>query len=164
MAGRVKHPLGELFGLANFGVNITRIAPGGVSSLRHAHTKQDEFIYVLEGQPTLHTDEGRTRLSPGMCAGFKAGTGNGHCLINETQADVLYLEVGDRTPGDEGSLTRTSRPPSWTASGGSRTRTARTAKARQAPDRRSDRAALLSLSEAEQETPSALLKTLIAGL
>lgn len=103
MAGRAKHPLGELFGLANFGVNITRIAPGGVSSLRHAHTKQDEFIYVLEGQPTLHTDEGRTRLSPGMCAGFKAGTGNGHCLINETQADVLYLEVGDRTPGDEGS-------------------------------------------------------------
>ncbi|HEX4780560.1 MAG TPA: cupin domain-containing protein [Usitatibacter sp.] len=99
----MKHPLGELFGLANFGVNITRIAPGGVSSLRHAHTKQDEFVYVLEGHPTLHTDEGRTRLSPGMCAGFRAGTGNGHCLANETQADVVYLEVGDRTPGDEGS-------------------------------------------------------------
>jgi uncharacterized cupin superfamily protein len=103
MAGRLKRPLGELFGLANFGVNLTRLAPGGVSALRHAHTKQDEFVYILEGTPTLHTDEGRTRLVPGMCAGFKAGTGNGHCLINETKQDVVYLEIGDRTPGDEGS-------------------------------------------------------------
>jgi len=103
MAGRRKHPLGELFGLANFGVNLTRIAPQGMSALRHAHSKQDEFIYILEGHPTLHTDEGRTRLAPGMCAGFKAGTGNGHRLINETQQDVVYLEIGDRTPGDEGS-------------------------------------------------------------
>jgi len=101
MAGRQKQPLGDLFGLANFGVNLTRILPGGVSSLRHAHTKQDEFVYILEGNPTLHTDEGRTRLAPGMCAGFKAGTGNGHRLVNETDRDVLYLEVGDRTPGDE---------------------------------------------------------------
>jgi uncharacterized cupin superfamily protein len=103
MAGRRKQPLGDLFGLANFGVNRTTLAPGGVSALRHAHTRQDEFIYILQGHPTLHTDEGRTRLSPGMCAGFKAGTGNGHCLINETPEDVAYLEVGDRTPGDEGS-------------------------------------------------------------
>ena len=103
MAGRTKHPLGDLFGLANFGVNLTRLHPGGVSALRHAHTKQDEFVYILQGNPTLHTDEGRTRLSPGMCAGFKAGTGNGHCLINETAEEVVYLEVGDRTPGDEGS-------------------------------------------------------------
>ncbi|HSW82297.1 MAG TPA: cupin domain-containing protein [Usitatibacter sp.] len=102
MAGRMKHPLGDLFGLANFGVNLTRLAPGAVSALRHAHTKQDEFVYILEGRPTLHTDEGRTRLAPGMCAGFKAGTGNGHCLINETNEDVVYLEIGDRTPGDEG--------------------------------------------------------------
>ena len=103
MAGRLKRPLGDLFGLANFGVNLTRLAPGAVSSLRHAHTRQDEFIYVLEGHPTLHTDEGRTALSPGMCAGFKAGTGNAHCLVNESDREVLYLEVGDRTPGDEGS-------------------------------------------------------------
>jgi len=103
MTGRVKRPLGELFGLANFGVNLTRIAPGGISALRHSHSKQDEFVYILEGHPTLHTDEGLTVLKPGMCAGFKAGTGNGHCLINETQEDVLYLEVGDRTPGDEGT-------------------------------------------------------------
>lgn len=103
MVGREKRPLGDLFGLTNFGVNLTRLAPNAVSALRHAHTKQDEFIYILQGRPTLHTDEGRTRLSPGMCAGFKAGTGNGHRLINETAEEVVYLEVGDRTPGDEGS-------------------------------------------------------------
>jgi uncharacterized cupin superfamily protein len=103
MAGRKKHPLGDLFGLANFGVNLTRLAPNAVSSLRHAHSKQDEFIYILQGSPTLQTDEGRIRLAPGMCAGFKAATGNGHHLINETSEEVVYLEVGDRTPGDEGS-------------------------------------------------------------
>jgi uncharacterized cupin superfamily protein len=80
MAGREKRPLGDLFGLVNFGVNLTKLAPNAASSLRHAHTKQDEFIYILQGNPTLHTDEGFTVLSPGMCSGFKAGTGNGHRL------------------------------------------------------------------------------------
>jgi uncharacterized cupin superfamily protein len=103
MAGRQKHPLGDLFGLTNFGVNLTKLAPNAASALRHAHTKQDEFVYILRGHPTLHTDEGRTRLSPGMCAGFRAGTGNGHRLVNETGDEVVYLEVGDRTPGDAGS-------------------------------------------------------------
>lgn len=103
MAGREKRPLGDLFGLSHFGVNLTRLAPGAVSALRHAHSKQDEFVYILQGSPTLHTDAGRTLLSPGMCAGFKAGTGNAHCLINETAEEVVYLEVGDRTPGDAGS-------------------------------------------------------------
>ena len=103
MAGRRKHPLGDLFGLANFGVNLTRLAPGAVSALRHAHSRQDEFIYVLQGSPTLHTDEGRTTLAPGMCAGFKAGTGNAHCLVNDSDEEVVYLEIGDRTAGDEGS-------------------------------------------------------------
>ena len=103
MAGRQKRPLGDLFGLTNFGVNLTKLAPGAASALRHAHTKQDEFVYILQGHPTLHTDEGQTRLSPGMCAGFRAGTGNGHRLVNETREDAVYLEVGDRTPGDEGS-------------------------------------------------------------
>jgi uncharacterized cupin superfamily protein len=103
MVGREKRQLGDLFGLTNFGVNLTRLAPNSVSALRHAHTKQDEFVYILQGRPMLHTDEGRTQLSPGMCAGFKAGTGNGHRLINETTEEVVYLEVGDRTPGDEGS-------------------------------------------------------------
>lgn len=103
MLGRAKSQLGEVFGLANFGVNLTRLAPNSASALRHAHTKQDEFVYILQGHPTLHTDEGRSTLSPGMCAGFKAGTGNGHRLINETSEEVVYLEVGDRSPGDEGS-------------------------------------------------------------
>jgi uncharacterized cupin superfamily protein len=101
MAGREKRQLGEAFGLANFGVNLTRLAPGAVSSLRHAHTRQDEFVYVIEGHPTLHTDEGKTHLAPGMCAGFKAGTGNGHRLLNETADDVVYLEIGDRSADDE---------------------------------------------------------------
>ena len=100
MKKRVKRPLGDLFGLTNFGVNLTRLAPGGVSALRHAHTKQDEFVFILEGAPTLVTDAGRTVLEPGMCAGFKAGTGDAHCLLNETQEEVVYLEIGDRTPGD----------------------------------------------------------------
>ena len=97
MAGREKRQLGDVFGLSNFGVNLTRLAPHATSALRHAHSRQDEFIYILQGRPTLHTDEGRTPLSPGMCAGFKAGTGNGHRLINETGEEVVYLEVGDRT-------------------------------------------------------------------
>lgn len=101
VAGRVKRQLGERFGLTNFGVNLTTLPPGAASALRHAHTKQDEFIHVLCGHPTLVTDEGRTQLAPGMCAGFKAGTGNAHCLVNETNVDVVYLEVGDRTAGDE---------------------------------------------------------------
>ncbi len=103
MAGRSKRQLGEVFGLANFGVNLTRLAPGAASALRHAHTRQDEFVYILEGNPSLHTNEGITRLAPGMCAGFKAGTGNAHRLVNETQQEVVYLEVGDRTAGDEAS-------------------------------------------------------------
>jgi uncharacterized cupin superfamily protein len=103
VAGREKRPLGDVFGLSNFGVNLTRLRPGAISALRHAHTRQDEFVYVLEGHPTLVTDAGDTPLAPGMCAGFKAGTGNGHHLVNRTASDVLYLEVGDRTPGDGAS-------------------------------------------------------------
>src|SRR5579871_4589440 len=100
MAGRDKRPLGDPFGLTNFGVNITRLAPGGSSALRHAHTKQDEFVYILEGRPTLVSNVGRTALEAGMCAGFKAGSGDAHCLVNETDEDVVYLEIGDRTEGD----------------------------------------------------------------
>ncbi|WP_236581587.1 cupin domain-containing protein [Hydrogenophaga sp. BPS33] len=103
MAGRHKQPLGDLFGLCNFGVNLTRLSPGAVSALRHAHTRQDEFVYILEGHPTLHTDEGLRPLAPGDCAGFAAGSGNGHRLINETDRDVVYLEIGDRTAGDQAS-------------------------------------------------------------
>jgi uncharacterized cupin superfamily protein len=98
--GREKRPLGDLFGLSNFGVNLTRLAPGAESSVRHAHAKQDEFVYVLEGHPTLVTDAGATELSPGMCAGFKAASGDAHHLVNRTKQDVLDLEIGDRTRGD----------------------------------------------------------------
>jgi uncharacterized cupin superfamily protein len=102
MARREKRQLGDVFGLKNFGVNLTRIAPGGESSLLHRHSRQDEFIYILEGTPTLVTDDGEFALAPGMCAGFPAG-GIAHQLVNRSDADVVYLEVGDRTAGDEGS-------------------------------------------------------------
>src|SRR6185503_12230427 len=88
MAGRLKRPLGDVFGLSNFGVNLTRLAPGASSALRHAHTLQDEFVYILEGRPTLRTNAGDTPLAPGMCAGFKAGSGDAHHLVNESGEDV----------------------------------------------------------------------------
>ena len=97
---RIKRQLGEQFGLTIYGVNLTTLKPGAMSALRHAHTKQDEFVYILEGHPALITDEGETPLMPGMCAGFKAGTGNGHHLINRGTTDVHYIEIGDRTAGD----------------------------------------------------------------
>ncbi len=100
MKGRDKRPLGDRFGLTSFGVNLTRLNPGGQSALRHAHSVQDEFVYILEGRPTLVTDAGRTALEPGMCAGFKGGSGDAHHLLNETAEDVVYLEIGDRLPGN----------------------------------------------------------------
>jgi len=103
VAGREKRPLGDLFGLRNFGVNLTRLVPGAMSALRHAHSRQDEFVYVLEGRPTLVTDDRETPLEPGMCAGFRAGSGEGHHLVNRSAQDVVYLEVGDRTGGDQAS-------------------------------------------------------------
>ena len=103
LGDRIKRPLGDLFGLTIFGVNLTTLPPGAMSALRHAHTRQDEFVYILEGTPTLITDSGETLLKPGMCAGFKCGTGNAHHLVNKSGADVVYLEIGDRTLGDAAS-------------------------------------------------------------
>ena len=100
VAGREKRRLGDYFGLSNFGVNLTRLAPGAMSALRHAHSRQDELVYILEGCPTLLTDTNEVELAPGMCAGFKAGTGDAHHLVNRTQADVVFFEVGDRSAGD----------------------------------------------------------------
>jgi uncharacterized cupin superfamily protein len=100
VAGRHKRPLADLFGLRNFGVNLTRLDAGAISALRHAHSHQDEFVYILEGHPTLVTDAGETQLSPGMCAGFKGGSGDAHHLVNRTGQSVVYLEVGDRSGGD----------------------------------------------------------------
>ena len=102
MGKREKRPLGDLFGVKNFGVNLTRLTPGGESAVLHRHSKQDEFVYILEGNPTLVTDRGEVALGPGMCAGFTAG-GIAHQLVNRTERDVVYLEIGDRTPGDEGT-------------------------------------------------------------
>jgi len=100
VAGRERRALGDAFGLTNFGVNLTRLPPGGMSALRHTHMRGDEFLYILQGEPVLVTNAGETPLRPGMCAGFKAGSGDAHHLINRSDRDVLYLEIGDRNPGD----------------------------------------------------------------
>jgi uncharacterized cupin superfamily protein len=100
VAGRDKQVLGDLFGLENFGVNRTTLKPGAISALRHWHTRQDEFIYVLSGTPTLVVEGTEMLLTPGMCVGFKAGQPDGHHLVNRSSTDVVYLEVGDRSPGD----------------------------------------------------------------
>ena len=100
LSGRVKHALGDHFGLKAFGVNLTRLAAGDTSALHHRHLRGEEFVYVLEGHPTLVSDRGEVTLSPGMCAGFPA-SGPAHHLENRTQHDVLFLEVGDRAAGDQ---------------------------------------------------------------
>ncbi len=97
---RQKRVLGDVFGLTNFGVNLTRLPPGAISALRHAHTRQDELVYIIEGEPTLVTDAGETSLKPGIAAGFKAGAGDAHHLVNRGTTDVVFIEVGDRSPGD----------------------------------------------------------------
>ena len=99
-AGRTKRKLGDHFGLRNFGINLTRLAPGAISALAHHHATQDELVYVLEGNPTLLLDGEPHRLQPGDCHGIRAGSGVAVQLINETDQDVVYLEVGDRSRGD----------------------------------------------------------------
>lgn len=100
MIGREKRALGDVFALTNFGINLTKLLPGASSALRHAHSAQDEFVYILSGHPVLVTNDGETQLAPGMCAGFKAGTGNAHQLLNRSHEEVQYLEIGDRSAGD----------------------------------------------------------------
>ncbi|MES2254653.1 MAG: cupin domain-containing protein [Pseudomonadota bacterium] len=98
---RFNRKIGDHAGLKNYGVVLTRIVPGGQSSHRHGHATQDEFVYVLEGTPTLETDAGAQLLSPGMCAGFPAGTGDAHRFRNLSDRDVLLLVVGDRSVNDQ---------------------------------------------------------------
>jgi len=98
---RFNRRLADYAGLKNFGVNLIRVVPGGQSSARHAHTRQDEFVYVLEGEFVLVTDGGRQTVGPGTCIGFPKATGDGHHFLNETDRDAIFLVVGDRTPGDE---------------------------------------------------------------
>ena len=98
---REKRALGDAVGLSIFGVNHVTLKPNAGSAHRHWHTKQDEFIYVLEGEIVLVTDAGEQMLTPGMAAGFPAGVADGHQLVNRTARPAVYLEVGDRSEGDE---------------------------------------------------------------
>jgi uncharacterized cupin superfamily protein len=97
---REKRALGDPFGLTKVGINLTTLAPGKESSMRHWHTREDEFVYVLEGEVVLRNDQGETTLRAGMCAGFPAGEPNGHQLINRTSSPARYLEVSNRDRED----------------------------------------------------------------
>jgi uncharacterized cupin superfamily protein len=101
LKGREKCKLGDVIGLTQFGVNIATLPPGVWSSQRHWHANEDEFIYVLEGEIVLVEDGGEVVLKPGDAAGFKANSGNGHCLINRSGKAARYLEVGTRSPKDK---------------------------------------------------------------
>lgn len=105
MAGRVKRQLGDAFGLSNFGVNLTTLAPGAESALLHVHSVQDELIYILDGVATLVLESGEHEMQAGDCMGFPA-KGEAHQLINRSDKPVTYLEIGDRLPGDTGTYPR----------------------------------------------------------
>jgi len=99
---RKRWKLGDAAGLTQFGVNLQRLAPGVWSSQRHWHTLEDEFVYVLEGEVVLVTDEGEQLMVAGDCAGFPAGVQNGHHLQNRSDREAVLLEVGSRREGDGG--------------------------------------------------------------
>ncbi|HZM43451.1 MAG TPA: cupin domain-containing protein [Burkholderiales bacterium] len=101
VAGRAKRRLGDALGLKNFGVNLTTIKPGAGSALRHWHSHEDEFIYMVSGELVLLTDGAEQVLTAGTCAGFPAGKADGHCLVNRSNRDAVYLEIGDRNPQDD---------------------------------------------------------------
>lgn len=101
VSGRIRKRLGNAAGLTNFGVNLVKLKPGSWSSIRHWHSAQDEFIYIIEGEITLVTNVGEQVLRSGDMAGFPAGEDNGHHLINNSAQIVTYLEIGDRTAGDK---------------------------------------------------------------
>jgi len=95
--GRERQRLGNAVGLDQFGVNLSRLKPGAQSSQRHWHANEDEFVYILEGEVVLHEDGGEIVLRAGDAAGWKAGVANGHCLINRSAQDVVFIEVGTRS-------------------------------------------------------------------
>jgi uncharacterized cupin superfamily protein len=99
-AGRIRQRLADAGGLADFGVNLIRLPPGGWSSQRHWHSDEDEFVYLLEGELVLIEDEGETVLRAGDAAAFPKGTGNGHHMINRSDRTAVYLEVGSRRAAD----------------------------------------------------------------
>lgn len=102
MEGRSQQRLGEAAGLTQFGANLVRLAPGAMSSLRHWHEHQDEFLVVTEGALTLIDDTGETLLAPGGCCGFAAGDPNGHHIVNRSEADGTFVVVGARTHRETG--------------------------------------------------------------
>jgi uncharacterized cupin superfamily protein len=97
---REKRALGDAVGLTKIGINLTTLPPNSESSMRHFHTLEDEFIYVIEGTVMLRTDEGEQMLTAGMCAGWPAGDRNGHQLINRSDQPARYLEISNRDPED----------------------------------------------------------------
>lgn len=101
VTGRFSRRLGDAFGLTQFGVNFVRLAPGAASALRHAHGAEDEFVMVLEGTPTLVTNDGRQAMAPGMVVGFPAGAGDAHHLVNDTGGDALFLVVGTKAVAED---------------------------------------------------------------
>ena len=100
MGDRVKRRLGDACGLTKFGVNLVTLGPGGQSALRHWHTLDDEFVYVLSGVVVLVTNDGDQVLGPGMAAGYPAGKKDAHHFVNRSKAPATYLEIGNRTEGD----------------------------------------------------------------
>ncbi len=99
--GRIKRALGNAGGLTQFGVNLTTLEPGVMSAQRHWHAREDEFIYVLDGELTLVTDAGEEVLGPGMAAGFPAGESDGHHLVNKSAKPASYLEIGTRSADED---------------------------------------------------------------
>jgi uncharacterized cupin superfamily protein len=100
MGDRVKRRLGDACGLTRFGVNLVTLGPGGQSALRHWHTHEDEFVYVLDGEVVLVTNGGEQVLRAGDCAGYPAGTGDAHHFVNRGTMPARYLEVGNRDDAD----------------------------------------------------------------
>ena len=101
--GRFRKRLGDAGGLTQFGVNLCRLAPGSASSQRHWHTREDELVYILDGELTLIEDGGETILRAGDAAAWKAGIENGHHLVNRSNRDALLLEIGTRDWQDSGA-------------------------------------------------------------
>ena len=99
--GKSRRALGDANGLTQFGVNLTEIEPGAVSALRHWHSAEDEFIYIIDGTPTLVTGLGEEVLQPGMCACFPANSGDAHRLENRSDSNVRFIEVGNRSASEE---------------------------------------------------------------
>src|SRR5262245_3808667 len=119
---REKRKLGDALGLTHIGINLTTLMPGKVSSMRHWHTHEDEFVYVLEGEVVLCTDAGEQVLTSGHCAGFPAGATDGHQLANRSTRPAVYLEISNRNKADQAHYADPSVDMLWNAAGGRITR------------------------------------------